>query len=391
MKDIKAVFDIGNDSIKAVVFAKDDDKDVVLSKHIQPTQGMRKGKILDANAFWQTINTILEKINQKLWGDFIDEVFVGVSHPESIVKRIQEQKRIMTDEINENDIDHLSRVIADIAEQPNYETIKIVPVCRIVDESRKERDPIGLKGKKLELIADAFMLPKNLYNWIIESFDNLWLSVVDIVPNIIAASEVVLDYDHRDLWTMLVDIGKNQTTFSIFEDWFPLWYWTLAIGSEEITKDISIGMQIDIKDAEEIKKTYWNCYIEKEQKEDTPIDQHFLTEIINARYEEIFDKINEYLERIWKIGRLPWWTILIWWGAKLTNLDILAKNTFKLACFYGKANQNIVWDLESNLQFVNVLWIYARSNKYIEWRKGSKINIKIDIVNKVKWFFQDLF
>ncbi|MEI7558781.1 MAG: hypothetical protein WCJ45_08625 [bacterium] len=48
------------------------------------------------------------------------------------------------------------------------------------------------------------------------------MNIVDIVPNIIAASEVALDYDRRDLGTILVDIGKNQTSYVIYEDGYPL-------------------------------------------------------------------------------------------------------------------------------------------------------------------------
>jgi len=48
----------------------------------------------------------------------------------------------MQDEINENDVEHLSKVITDIAVQNNMETIKIVPVYRIIDEEKKEKDPI---------------------------------------------------------------------------------------------------------------------------------------------------------------------------------------------------------------------------------------------------------
>jgi len=58
------------------------------------------------------------------------------------VKRISEQKRIMEDEIQENDVEHLSKVIADIAVKNNMETVKIVPVYRVIDEEKKEKDPI---------------------------------------------------------------------------------------------------------------------------------------------------------------------------------------------------------------------------------------------------------
>ena len=79
----------------------------------------------------------------------------------------------MKAEIENEDVNHLSRVIAEISDKDNYETIKIIPVHRIVDEQKKEKDPIGLQGEKLELVADIFMLPKNFYNQIVETFEKV--------------------------------------------------------------------------------------------------------------------------------------------------------------------------------------------------------------------------
>ncbi|MBQ9553686.1 cell division FtsA domain-containing protein [bacterium] len=59
-------------------------------------------------------------------------------------------------------------------------------------------------------------------------------------------------------------------------------------------------MQIDIKEAEEIKRTHGLAMITDGITKDTEMDIAFLTEIINARYEEIFLKINQHLERIEK-------------------------------------------------------------------------------------------
>jgi cell division ATPase FtsA len=75
-----------------------------------------------------------------------------------------------------------------------------------------------MKGKKLELVADVFMIPKNLYNGLMDSFERIGVKITDIIPNIIAASEIALDYDHKDLGTILIDIGKNQTSYVIYED-----------------------------------------------------------------------------------------------------------------------------------------------------------------------------
>lgn len=218
MKDIKAIFDIGNDFIKAIVFATDNGKDVILAKHMEPNQGMRKGKIMDAETFAHNINAIIEGFIKKLGGDFIDEVYVSVSHPEAKIMRISEQKRIMKDVIALDDTEHLSRVVADIANQNNLEIIKIVPVFRTVDDNKKEKDPVGMQAKKLELTADIFMLPKNFFNTLQDIFERIGTPITDLIPSILGASEVVLDYDHKDLGTVLIDIGKNQTSYVIYEE-----------------------------------------------------------------------------------------------------------------------------------------------------------------------------
>jgi len=392
MRDIKAVFDIGNDVIKWVVFANDNWKDVILVKQIEPTRGMRKWKFLDTEEFTKIINKITENFIKKLWGDFIDEVFVWISHPETHIIRIKEQKRVMKEEITPDDVNHLSKIMSEIATKENYETIKIIPVHRVIDETKKEKDPIGLKWKKLELVADAFMVPKSFYNTLTESFEKVGLHIADITPNIVSASEIALDYDHKDLWCILIDIGKNQTSYVIYEDGFPLWYWIIPIWWEEVTKDISIWMQIDIKEAENLKKTHWSAIFNQniQYNENTPLDIQFLSDIINARYEEKFIKINKHLESIDKDRKLPWWVLLIWWASKIPNIDILAKETFKLATFFGKDNHLNLWDISKNIQFINVLWTYVRSNKYMEWRKWN-FKINFDIIWKVKWIFKDLF
>ena len=391
MRDIKAVFDIGNDTIKGIVIGNDEGKEIVLAKQIEVTQWLRKGKILDSESFANSLNKIIENFIKKLGWDFIDEVFVSISHPEAIVNRIIEQKRIMNSEIQEDDVEHLSRVISEISHKNNYETIKIVPVHRIIDEHKKEKDPIGMKGKKLELVADVFMIPKNLYNWLVDTFERIGLKISDIIPNIIAASEVSLDYDHKDLGTILIDIGKNQTSYVIYEDWYALGYGVVPIWWEDVTKDISIGMQVDIKEAEELKRTYGSAITFKDKiPSDSTVDILFLSDIINARYEEIFNRINKHLQNLEKEWRLAGGVILIGWASKMINLDLLSKDIFKLATFYGKDNVMNLWDISWNIVFTNVLWAYYRSNKYTEGRKWN-FKINFDFVGNIGKFFKDLF
>jgi hypothetical protein len=102
-------------------------------------------------------------------------------------------------------------------------------------------------------------------------------------------------------------------------------------------------------------------------------------------------KINNHLKDLERDGRLAGGVLLIWWGARMPNLDLLAKDVFKLATFYGKDNILNLGDISSNIQFINVLGTYVRSNKYTEWRKGLWLNFNLDFIGKIWTFFKDLF
>lgn len=392
MDDLKVVLDIWNGYIKWVVFAQEEWKTVALVKEMVKTKWMRKWKILEIDDFMYSINSVLDSFTKKLWEHFFDEVYVTVSHPDLRIKRITEQKRLLNPIIDKDDVNHLLNVVNDTVGEPNYEIVYTIPVQWIIDEQIKLKDPTGMEWRKLELVADVFMLPKNFYNTIYEAFDKLWLGVINVVPGILWSVEVALDFDAKDLWVLLVDIGNNQTSYSVYEEWYPVLYWVLPIWWEDVTKDISIWLQLDIKEAENIKREKWVIFIWEERTKDDKIDMNFLSDIIAARYEEIFDNINKNLRIIWRDGKLPWWVILIWGWVKVKNLDKLAKEVFKLATFYWKDRVLNVWEISNNLQFINLLWTYVWVNKYFENKsRGFSMNMDFGFVKKITKFFKDMF
>lgn len=392
MDSIRVMLDLGNGYINWVVVANDEWKKVILAKEMIKTKWMRKWKILDIDDFIYSINLVLDSFVKKLWWEFMEEVTIWISSPEMKIKRVSEQKRVLNTKIMKDDMEHIFDLLEESTE-PNYETIKIMQVQWIIDDHLKLKDPIWMEWRKLELIADIFMIPKNLYNSLKEVFEKMELWDPDIIPNILWAAEVTLDIDSRDLWTVLVDIWNNHTSYVVYEEWYPILYWVLPIWWEDVTKDISIWLQIDISEAEKLKREKWIILMWDEKIEaDESIDIKFLSDIIAARYEEIFERINDDLRDLWKDWKLPWWIILIWWWAKMENLDLLAKEVFKLASFYWKDKVFSIWDLSNNLQFINILWDYYWSNKYFDNTKSS-FNLWVDFgfIKKIVKYVKDLF
>jgi cell division ATPase FtsA len=93
--------------------------------------------------------------------------------------------RVMGDKISHDDVSHLMKVVSEISERSNYETLKINPVYRMVDDEIKTNDPLGMVAKKLELMVDIFYIPKHFYQSIIELANSLQLNIVDIIPNML--------------------------------------------------------------------------------------------------------------------------------------------------------------------------------------------------------------
>lgn len=395
MQDIKVILDIGNGWIKGAIFWYEEGVVSLITKDIIKTKGMRKGKVLDQEEFSLCINGLLETFAKKLWGNYIDEVYLGVSHPECHISRVSESKRILNRTVEPEDLNHLSEVLTESSSKPNYEVLKIVPVQRIIDEETKVKDPIDMEARKLELIADVFQVPRTYYNNLMEACAKLDLKVVDIIPNILGTAEGVLDGESKDLGVLLIDIGANQTSYVVYEEGVALTYWVLPMWGEDVTKDISIGLQLDINEAERIKREKWVIELNGKLGNEDGIDKGFLSDIMLARYEEIFEYIQGHLIHMKRDGRLAGGVYITWWASKVENLLLLAKNTFKLASFHAKERILKITDVSENLQMTSLLGLYTRTNKYHQPKKkgfGFK-GMKMDFswVGKIWEFLKQLF
>ncbi len=393
MQNIKIVIDIWNGFVKWVVVTEENSKHSVLLKDIVKTKWMRKGKILDYNEIAGCIAQVITNFQKKLGSDYVDDIYITISHPDMYISRISEQKRILSNKIDNGDVQHLYKVINDSSELANYEMIKTIPAFWVIDDNQKVLDPIWMECKKLELFADMIYLPKNFYHSLTELFDKLQINVADIIPNILWSVELAMDYDSKDLWSIIIDIWHNQTSWSVYENGICMWYWVMPIWWEDVTKDISIGMQIDIKEAETTKLEYATLLSEDNLEKDSQLDQAFLKEIVTARYEEIFDKINNRLQEMDKDGRLPGWVILTWWSSKISWATSLAKHIFKLSSVLAKDKHLNIWEISNNLQFTNILWSYYRigKNNVVNQSRGMKIKIWTWRAKWVRDFVKDIF
>ena len=354
-----------------------DNNESIIAKDMIKTKWLKRGKILDSSELIKCISDMISKLSKKVDSP-IDEVIVGFSHPDMKIKQVSTHKRLVNIEITESEVSSLLESVSENIDELNYEVLKIIPIRWIIDNEHVTKNPVGMQWRRIDLVANIFMVPSNIYKDLTKIFDELEIDVIDFVPNILWAEEGVLDSESKDLWCVLIDLWANQTSYVIYEEWVNLGYGIIPIWWEEITKDISIWLKIDYSQAEQIKKEEGEIIIDKSNKpENSEIDKLFLSEIIEARLsEDIYKPILNKMEELWVLGKLPWWVILIGWSSKIKNIEEFTRETFGLSCKIWKINNHNFRELWANPIFVNSIWNYIWEEKYgDEWWFSFSFNM----------------
>jgi len=338
-------------------------------------------------------------------------VYVGVSGPYIMA---QPSKGVIAvsradGEILEGDIDRVIEAAQAVATPPNYEILHVIPRSFTVDHQAGIKDPIGMTGVRLEVDAQIILGLSSTIKNLTKAVYRTGRDIDDLVLSSLAAAEATLTKKQKELGVILVNIGAASTTYIVFEEGDVLTVGTIPIGSGHITADIAIGLRTSIDIAEELKREHGSALPGKvnkreeialdnfgESEEGAAVSRRQLTEIIEARVEEIFEHIERALKTAERSALLPAGVVLIGSGAKLDGIVEVAKKTFRLPSSLGYPH-----DVTSALEKIHdpafsvalglVLWGYQlpeeRSRMFIPNFSSVDQTLR-SLRDKVKsWFF----
>ena len=350
MSNIITGLDIGTGAIKGLVVVKRQNAsgfDVVAQaeKH---SLGIRKGTIMDSEEVSKNIKWVLNNLQQKC-DDRIENVYVNLNGGHifclpsrgSVVISRADQK------ISQEDIDRVQESAKTFSLAKNNEILSLHPKEYIVDDQKKIKKPLGMKGVRLEtevVVLCAFApYVKNL----LEAVLNSELQIEDVVPSALAAGKAVLSEEQKELGVVVVDIGAGATSLAVYNEGDLIHSAVIPIGSSLITQDIAIGLQTEIDIAEEIKNKFGSCVLtssNKNKKEKIDVEgaspvvfsRKMLEKIISSRVSEIFSLIQKELKKISPQPTLPAGIVFTGGGAKISKIVDLAKKEFKLPVKIGR-------------------------------------------------------
>lgn len=398
MKDnIIAGLDIGSTSIRLVVGQKipglaGDELQIIGAVSV-PTAGVSRGIVNSIEETTSSISACLEKA-ERLVGVPISRVWVSINDPHIKCERSKGVVAVgrSDGEINENDVNRAIEAARALAVPVNYEILHVIPIRFSVDNQADVKDPIGMNGIRLEVEALIVQGLSTQIKNLTKAIYRTRLEIEDLVIAPLAAAEAVLSAKQRELGVALINLGSSTTSLAVYEERNLIHTAILPIGAEHITADIAIGLRCPINLAERIKREYGQAVpeeIDKKEEIDVSelvkeeevnddislISRHYVAEIINARVEEIFEKVDNEFKKIDRSGMLPAGVIFVGGGAELTGLVEAAKRKLRLPAAVGQAkNINVVIDKVKNPEFLTALGLVIWGGRGETESAGQNIN-----------------
>jgi len=332
--------DIGTTSIKVIVAERVKGQMNVIGVGSERSNGLSRGVIVDIDKAASAIQSAVRQAEEKASIE-IKKIIAGV--PANLVKIERCRGMIAvadeSKEINNEDVQNVAAAALVQSLPPEREVLDVIPDEFVVDGFDGIKDPRGMVGVRLEMHGTLFTGPKTIIHNTRKAIEKAGLQIEQIVIAPLALSSLVLNDGEQDFGSIIVDMGGGQTTAAVIHDHQLKYTYVDQEGGQYITKDISVVLNTSIENAEKLKREYGFADAQQASDENefpvevvgqstpTQISEQYLAEIVEARLDQIFDKIKQRLDEIHALD-LPGGIVLTGGVAASPGITDLASQIF---------------------------------------------------------------
>jgi cell division protein FtsA len=309
--------DIGTTKICTLVAREESPGQIrILGVGIEPSEGIRKGTVVDLTAASQAVARSIDKAERSS-GLEVNSALVSLagSNVSSVNSRgvVGVTGRV----IDQDDVARAVDAARAVAIPHNREVIHVIQRGFDIDGQSGIRMPIGMHGYRLEVECHIITASAASVENLRQSVATAGVDVSQFVLNPLASAEVVVNETERQMGVVVCDIGGGTTDMAIYIDG-DVWHTAvLAVGGNHITSDIAHGLRLPMSQAEEIKIQHGHAdprALNSQEfftvrpfgeQEAVQVSRQDLVHIINARVEEIFSLVMQEIKRSGYDGLLP--------------------------------------------------------------------------------------
>jgi cell division protein FtsA len=347
--NIVAGLDVGTTKVCCVIAKQDGGPAVeILGTGLAPSLGSKRGMVVNIES---TVQSVVEAVREaeQMAGVEVDEVNVGIAggHIKSMNSKGIVAISSANREITKKDIDRCVEQAKAIALPVDREVLHVLPKEFAVDDQRGIRDPRGMVATRLEadvhIVTGAITSAQNL----VRSVNRAGLKVNRLVLEPLASARAVLTPDEMELGAGVVDMGGGTTDIALFHEGSVRHTSVLAVGGDQVTRDLAVGLRTPRLAAEQIKQKYavaMSSLVSEEGVVEVAdvggrrarmIDRSYIAEIAQARLEEMITLVKREIGQSGYAEHLAAGVVLTGGCANMEGIADLSEQIFNMPTRIG--------------------------------------------------------
>jgi cell division protein FtsA len=352
MKNYVTAIDLGTTKTVALIGEKTEfGRYRILASCELPSRGIYRGEVDNMIDVPNLINDAVYALQRESGLEF-SEIYVGIAghHIRSVCESVKELREDADEPISQAEIVALKNKMRSIRMNPGEEILHVVPQSYNVDDRMDVTEPVGMLGKELtgnyHIVIGRTVAINKVKRCLEDAEVNLKLKKLILEP--IASAAAVLDDEEKELGVALVDIGGGTTDLIVYYDNIVRHTAVIPFGGNIVTEDISKGLGILMRTAENVKIQFGSCIAslspdntyfavgnEKYTKK-REVSFEILSQIIDARMEEILGAVLYEIERSGFADKLNAGIVFTGGGSMLANFKQFVELKTGLSARIGK-------------------------------------------------------
>uniref|UniRef100_A0AB33IUM1 Cell division protein FtsA n=1 Tax=Prevotella sp. GTC17253 TaxID=3236793 RepID=A0AB33IUM1_9BACT len=329
MAEFIVAIELGSSKITGIAGRKNLDGSISVLAVVKEdsTACIRKGVVYNIDKTMQCLTNIIARLKTTLKSE-IAYVYVGVggqsirSVRNNIAKDFIDETIITQEMVNElmdtnRNMEYPDQQILDAATQ-EYKV-----------DQQLQLDPVGIQCRRLEGNFLNIIWRNSYYRNLNKCFEKSGIAIADMYLSPLVLADSVLTEAEKRTGCVLVDLGADTTTVSVYFKNILRHLAVIPLGSNNITKDIT-SFQMEDKEAERMKLKYASAYTDNADIDATlmlPIDQD--RQVENRRFVEMVEgRVEEIIENVWYqvpsefTDKLLGGIVLTGGGSNMKNIDV---------------------------------------------------------------------
>ncbi len=307
----------------------------------QPARGMDKGGVNDLNLVIQSIQRAINEA--ELMADCqISSVYLGISGKHISCQNENGMVPINDKEVIQEDVDNVIHTARSVPISAERRMLHVLPQEFSIDCQDGIKSPIGMSGVRMEAKVHIVTCANDMAKNIVKCVERCDLKADQLIFSALASSYSVLTDDEKELGICVVDIGAGTMDISVFTGGALRHTAVIPVAGNQVTSDIAKIFRTPLSHAEDIKVQYacaLRQLVSMEENIEVPsvggrparsMSRHTLAEVVEPRYHELFELIQEELRESGLEDQIAAGYVLTGGTAKMEGVVEFAEEVFQM-------------------------------------------------------------